>query len=165
MKRNAFSTIALGVMLTATHADGFDATVGAQGLPSAGQYSATILPDRPGVVSWALLARVEAVVEHGKVVPRFDTSITELDRTRVLVRGFMLPMDLGDAQRHFLVSAVPPHCPFCLPAGPDAVMEVKAKSPVEFSQEPVLLRGRFVLVKDDSYGLLYQLVDAEPMRE
>jgi hypothetical protein len=156
--------LVVAVMLIPGHADAFS-TVGPEGLPSAAQYSATILADRPGVVSWATLAKVESVVDHGKVVSRFDASISELDRTRVLVRGFMLPMDLGDMQHHFLVSAVPPHCPFCLPAGPDAVMEVKAKSPVGFSLEPVLLRGKFVVVKDDSYGLLYQLVDAEPVAE
>ena len=73
-------------------------------------------------------------------------------------------MDLGDHQHHFLISAVPPHCPFCLPAGPDEIIEVKAAQPVAYAIEPIVLAGRFVVVKDDSYGLLYQLVDAKPVR-
>jgi hypothetical protein len=160
MKRVAPIVLLLAAIATAP-AGAFDTSIPAQGMPSAAEYSAAVLPDRAGVVSWKTLSKVEAVPLKGKIVPRFDPQITELDRTVVRVQGFMLPMDLGDQQRHFLISAVPPHCPFCLPAGPDAVMEVKAKRAIPFSIEPVLLSGKFVVVKDDSYGLLYQLLDAD----
>lgn len=158
--------VLLALMLAhlSTAAQAFMDNVPAQGLPSAGVYGSSLLGEESGVVSWRTLAKVETVVDKGKVNYRFDPKISELDRTHVLIRGFMLPMDLGDMQHHFLISAVPPHCPFCLPAGPDAIMEVKAKDAVPFSLEPVLMAGRFVLVKDDAYGLLYQLVDAGPVK-
>jgi hypothetical protein len=164
MKHAAFA-IALSLAVSAGPVRAYDAGIPAQGLPSAAEYAATVLPDRAGVVSWRTLAKVETVPVKGRMVPKFDPQISELDRTTVRVQGFMLPMDLGDQQHHFLISAVPPHCPFCLPAGPDAVMEVKAKNAIAFSLEPVLLTGKFVVVKDDSYGLLYQLLDADAIRE
>ena len=165
MKRIGLPPLALSLLLVCAPSIAFDASVPPQGLPSASTYSSTLLPDRAGVVSWKTLAKVEPISDHGRIVSKFDPSITELDRTTVRVQGFMLPMDLGDMQHHFVISAVPPHCPFCLPAGPDALMEVKAKKGVAYSLEPVLLSGKFIVVKDDSYGLLYQLVDAEVVRE
>jgi len=165
MKRIICGSIALTSLLAFASVRAFDSNIPPQGLPSAVDYGARLLPDRTGVVSWKTLAKVEAVNDNGRIVPKFDPSISALDHTNVRVQGFMLPMDLGDQQRHFLISAVPPHCPFCLPAGPDAVIEVKATKPVEYSIEPVLLAGRLLLVKDDSYGLLYQLVEADAIRE
>ena len=164
MKRTAFTSLALSLLLVCGPGIAFDASVPPQGLPSAADYGSTLLPDQAGVVSWRTLAKVEPINDHGRIVSRFDPSITELDRTIVRVQGFMLPMDLGDMQHHFLISAVPPHCPFCLPAGPDALMEVRAKKAVAYSLEPVLLSGKFIVVKNDSYGLLYQLMDADVIR-
>ncbi len=164
MKRIFCCCIAMASLLAVRPVLAFDSNIPPQGLPSAVDYAATLLPARTGVVSWKTLAKVEAVNEGGRIVPKFDATISALDRTNISVQGFKLPMDLGDRQRHFLISAVPPHCPFCLPAGPDAVMEVKAATPVAYAIEPVLLTGKLILVKDDSYGLLYQLVDARPVR-
>lgn len=164
MKRTIFYPLTLSVLLVCGPSVAFDPSVPAQGLPSAIDYGSILLPDRAGIVSWKTLAKVEPISDHGRIVSRFDPSITELDRTIVRVQGFMLPMDLGDMQHHFLISAVPPHCPFCLPAGPDALMEVRAKKAVAYSLEPVLLSGKFIVVRNDSYGLLYQLVDADVIR-
>lgn len=165
MKLSACIPLAFASIVAAAPVAAFDNNIPVQGLPSAADYAAALLPDRTGVVSWKTLAKIEPVSENGKIVLKFDPQIRELDHTTVRVHGFMLPMDLGDQQHHFLISAVPPHCPFCMPAGPDAVMEVKAKSAVPFSLEPVLLSGKFVLVKDDAYGLLYQLLEADAIRE
>jgi hypothetical protein len=77
------------------------------------------------------------------------------------VQGFIIPLDMGDRQKRFLLSAVPPHCPFCMPAGPDAIVEVIAKTPVKYSLEPIVVSGKFALVKDDATGVLYRLTDAE----
>ena len=63
------------------------------------------------------------------MVPAFSTEILGLDRTDVKVQGFMIPLDIGEKQKRFLLSAVPPHCQFCLPAGPDEIVEVEARSP------------------------------------
>jgi len=131
------------------------------GLPSASMYGASVLPQAEGVVAWTTLAAVEPVKQGDKIVPRFSPAILALDGTQVRVQGFMIPMDLGDAQKHFLVSAAPPHCPFCLPAGPEAIVEVFAEKPVQFSMEPIVVSGKLALVKSDPSGLLYRMTRAE----
>src|SRR5512134_1089555 len=98
-------------------------TVPQGGLPGAAEYSATLLPERAGVVSWKTLAQVVPVKQNGKMVPEFSKDILSLDRKEVRLQGFMIPLDVGDRQKRFLLAAVPADCPFCLPASPDAIVE------------------------------------------
>jgi hypothetical protein len=134
------------------------------GLPSATTYGSMLLPELDGVVSWKTLALVEPVKEQNKIVPKFDSKVLALDGKQVRLQGFMLPMDLGEAQRHFLISAAPPHCPFCMPAGPEAVVEVFARKAITFSMEPIFVSGKLSLVKSDASGLLYRLNDADQFK-
>lgn len=135
-------------------------TVPDAGLPSANEFSAQILPERAGVVSWRTLAQVSPVKKGDRMVAEFSKEILALDRKDARIQGFMIPLDVGDRQRRFLITAVPTHCSFCLPAGPDALVEVIAKTPVRFTYEPVVVAGRFSVVRDDAAGLLYRLSDA-----
>jgi hypothetical protein len=48
-----------------------------------------------------------------------------------------------------------------MPAGPDAIVEVKAKKPVTYGFEPIVMAGRFSGLKDDPAGVLYRMTDAE----
>ena len=130
------------------------------GLPSASDYGATLLPERAGVVSWRTLAQVTPVAQNGRMVPEFSKDIITLDKRDVKVQGFMIPLDMGDKQKRFLLSAVPPHCAFCMPAGPDAVVEVIAKTAVKYGFEPIVVSGRFAVIADDANGILYRLTDA-----
>ena len=161
-----FSTVAFGLafaatVLAAAPAVAVTANVPPAGLPSASEYGTQLLPERAGVVSWRTLAKVEPVKKEGRMVPSFAADILSLDRKDVRVQGFMIPLDIGDKQKRFLIAAVPPHCSFCLPAGPDAVVEVQAKAPVRYSLEPIVVSGRFEVLKDDPAGMLYRLTDAE----
>jgi hypothetical protein len=139
----------------------FNSDVPATGLPSAADYSSTLLPEMQGVVSWRTLAQVEPVKKGNKMVPEFSKDILGLDRKPVRIYGFIIPLDMGADQKHFLLSAVPPHCPFCLPAGPDALVEVRAKKALSYGFEPIVVAGRFEVLKDDPAGVLYRMTDAE----
>jgi len=112
------------------------------------------------VVSWQTLAKVEPVKENGKMVPSFARDVLALDKKDQRVQGFMIPLDAGDKQKRFLLTAVPPHCSFCLPAGPDSVVEIVARSPVRYTFDPIVVSGKFVVLRNDSAGLLYRLSDA-----
>ena len=112
------------------------------GLPSANDYSAQILPERAGVVSWRTLAQVTPVKQGNRMVPEFSKDILALDRKDTKLQGFMIPLDVGDKQRRFLLTAVPTHCSFCLPAGPDAIVEIVASTPVRYTFEPIVVAGR-----------------------
>ena len=150
----------LAAMFVAAPAAALNTGIAATGLPTAADYASGLLPELAGVVSWKTLSRVEPVKRDGKMVPAFSTEILGLDRTDVKVQGFMIPLDIGDKQKRFLLSAVPPHCQFCLPAGPDEIVEVEAKSPVAYTFDPIVIGGKFSVVKDDATGILYRMTGA-----
>jgi hypothetical protein len=157
----AFGLALTAVALTAGPAGAVTTNIPPAGLPSASEYGTQLLPERAGVVSWRTLAKVEPVKKDGRMVPSFAADILSLDRKDVRVQGFMIPLDIGDKQKRFLIAAVPPHCSFCLPAGPDAVVEINAKAAVRYSLEPIVVSGRFEVLKDDPSGMLYRMTDAE----
>jgi uncharacterized protein len=141
----------------------FDPAIPSHGLPSASDYSATLLPELQGVVSWRTLGQVEPIKRNGKMVPSFSNEILALDKKLVRVYGFMMPLDMTDQQKHFLLSAVPPSCPFCMPAGPEAIVEVMSKRPVKYAFEPIIMAGKLSLLTNDQSGMLYRMLDAEPV--
>jgi len=118
------------------------------------------LPELKGVVSWRTLAQVEPVKVKDRVVPQFADGVLKLNATEVKLQGFMMPLEMGDKQKHFVLSAMPVTCAFCLPGGPEALVEVRAKTAVKYSFEPVILTGKLAVLKDDPNGLYYRLTEA-----
>ena len=120
------------------------------------------MAERKDVVSWRLLSQVELVKMKDRYVPQFSSGVTALDKQQVKVQGFMMPLQTGDKQMHFVLAAMPQSCAFCLPGGPEQMVEVKATKPVKYTLEPVVVSGRFTLLKEDPTGVFYRLVDAVP---
>jgi len=118
------------------------------------------LPDRKDVVSWKLLAQVELVRQKDRYLPQFSAGVTALNAKEVKVQGFMMPLEMGDRQSHFILSAMPQSCSFCMPGGPESLVEVKTKAPVRFGFEPIVLSGKLAVLKDDPTGVFYRLTDA-----
>jgi hypothetical protein len=122
------------------------------------------LPERNDVVSWKLFAQVELVKQKDRYVPQFAKDVAALDQKQVKVQGFMMPLEVGDKQSHFVLTAMPQTCAFCLPGGPESMVEVKSKTPVKYTFEPVVLTGKLAILKDDPTGVFYRLVDATPTK-
>jgi hypothetical protein len=120
------------------------------------------LEERDGIVSWKLLSSVTTKVEKNRVVPTFPAPVQALNDKTVRVQGFMMPLEPGEKQKHFLLSAVPTSCGFCLPAGPEGLVEVRTKTPVKYSLEPVVVEGRLAVLEKDPYGLFYRVSEANP---
>lgn len=119
---------------------------------------------RDGVVPWQVLSSVSTKTEKNRVVPIFPQPVQALNNQTVKLEGFMMPLEPGEKQRHFLLSAVPTTCSFCVPAGPEGLVEVRSRTPVKYSLEPVLLEGRLAVLSNDPYGLFYRIVDAQPVQ-
>ncbi len=130
-----------------------------------------LIPEAPeGGVSWDLLGSTKAnevgEEENLRYVPDFPEAVSVLDGTTVKIRGFVFPLDQAEKQSRFLLTAYPPSCPFCLPAGPSMLVEVLAPdNPVEFGGDPVLMEGRFAVLQDDETGLFYRMTDARSVTE
>jgi hypothetical protein len=122
------------------------------------------LPDRNDVVSWKLLSQVELVKQKDRYVPQFAKDVAALDQKEVKVQGFMMPLGVGDKQSHFVLTAMPQSCAFCLPGGPESMVEVKSKTPVKYTFEAVVLTGKLAILKDDPTGVFYRLTDAIPSK-
>ena len=122
------------------------------------------LAERNDVVSWKLFAQVELVKQKDRYVPQFAKDVAALDQKQVKVQGFMMPLEVGDKQSHFVLTAMPQTCAFCLPGGPESMVEVKSKTPVKYTFEPVVLTGKLAILKDDPTGVFYRLVDATPTK-
>lgn len=116
--------------------------------------------DRSAVIPWEVLAQVSVTKQKDRYVPEFSKQITALDKREVKLKGFMLPLEQGLRQKRFLLSAQPPECAFCMPGTAEQFAEVLAKIPVKYVGEPIIVSGTFVLVRDDSGGLLYRLTEA-----
>lgn len=118
------------------------------------------LPDRADVIPWSVLTSVKTRAEKNKLLPAFDKAQLALNQKTQRIQGFMMPLEPGEKQTHFLLSSVPLTCGFCVPGGPESMVEVKSKTPVKYSLEPVTVEGKFAVLPDDPYGLYYRITDA-----
>ena len=122
----------------------------------------SMLPDAKGALAWSLLGKTAIRKVDGKLGPDFPSALKPFNGKTVKMQGYVLPLEAGQAHKRFLLSAWSPSCPFCLTAGPEAMVEVKARSAVAYALEPVVVQGRLELLDNDPAGLFYRLVEAEP---
>ena len=118
------------------------------------------LPQRSDVVPWSVLTAVKTKTEKNRILPVFDAQQIALNQKTQRIQGFMMPLEPGEKQRHFLLSSVPLTCSFCTAGGPESMVEVKTRTPVAYTMEPVTVEGRFAVLNDDPYGLYYRVTDA-----
>ena len=99
----------------------------------------------------------------------FSDTVQALHGSEVELQGFIIPIDQGPAQNHFLLSVVPvAGCQFCVPGGPETFVEVKTEQPITFSYDPITLRGPLtVLTQDeiDASGMYYRMTDPQKVDE
>ena len=122
------------------------------------------LPQRSDVVPWPLLTGVKTRVEKNKVLPVFQPEQLALARKPQRIQGFMMPLEPGEKQSHFLLTSVPMSCSFCMPGGPESMVEVRTKTPVRYTLDPVVVEGKFAVLENDPYGLYYRVTDAAPVK-
>ena len=119
-----------------------------------------------GAVGWDTLSNMHVTTEvvaplQARFHIDYSDEIKALDGQEVKLMGFLFPLAGGLEHERFLLTAWPPSCPFCLPAGPSQMVEVFCEQPVEFSEGAILMAGRFEVLKDDPSGMYYRMHDAE----
>ncbi|HET6828800.1 MAG TPA: DUF3299 domain-containing protein [Ramlibacter sp.] len=118
------------------------------------------LPKRSDVVQWSTLTAVQTKAEKNRIVPVFGKEQLALSQKTQRIQGFMMPLEPGEKQTHFLLSSVPLTCSFCVPGGPESMVEVKTREPVKYTMDPVTVQGTFAVLENDPYGLYYRVTDA-----
>jgi uncharacterized protein len=120
-------------------------------------------PAPAGTIPWPLLQQAKTIqLPNKKFGPQFTKEIKELDKQDVKLYGFMMPLDQSEKQKRFLLAAWPPHCNFCMPGGPESLIEIIATEPVKFSYEPIVLSGKMHVLENDI--VYYRLTDAKSVK-
>ena len=112
--------------------------------------------------SWLLLqaAAVFADTRKGEYRARFSPALRGLDERPFRLSGYMLPVETGISERHFIITRRSTGCPFCAPPGLTEAVEVFLRAPVNYTIEPITIEGRFRLVASSDVGLFYRIEDA-----
>ena len=109
------------------------------------------------------LAKEECVVKdrlsNCLIKPTYSESVKALDGKEVVLTGFMFPLEPTEKQRVFLIGPYPASCPFYYHVDPSEVVEVILKEPIEFSYDPVTVKGVLSLEFNEETGVFYYLKD------
>ena len=128
-----------------------------------------------GALDWKILGKTKEINVEGKTKDKFDfqyfkpgftPEVKALDGQNVTIKGFMFPLNSTEKQNLFLFGPFPVNCPYQYHVGSSLVIEVHAdKNPVAFTYDPVVMKGRLVLVsRDVEFSVFYRLMDAEQVK-
>lgn len=122
----------------------------------------------PGGVAWSLLESTKEVTRKngdGMIIskPNFPAAVRALNGKTVRVSGYMMPLENGARQTHFVLLAYPPDCPFHLNPNPTQFIEVKTKSGLTFDYRVKTIEGKLQLHGQDESGIFYKILDATPL--
>lgn len=118
-------------------------------------------PAPPGALDWSVLMNIvveeELVDNFIQYVPSFTSLVQSFDDKTIKLNGYMVPLEATEEQSHFILMAYPHACPFHMPGGPAAYVEIQADFPVKFTYDPVLVEGHFQILDDFSGGVFYRI--------
>lgn len=128
------------------------------------------LPPLKDTLNWAVLQKVQSVKtkteDRGEVwLPKFTPEQKKLSKKAVKLYGFMLPTEMGEMQKEFILTPYPPSCPFCMSMGPDSVVQIICDKPAKVTFEPVVVSGSFVMLEDDPSGFYYRIIGATAVEQ
>ena len=121
---------------------------------------------------WKTLSKITFKKEYNEMmgfkvdVPVFSEEVKALEGKEVTIRGYIIPVEGYKGHKEFIFSAYPYNmCFFCGGAGPETVMEVFADESIEYTAEPITIRGKLELNSDDINRLIYAMKGAEKVKD
>lgn len=128
-----------------------------------------VLPAQGAI--WQTLAKVTYQKKYDDLlgfkvdVPIFSPETKALQNKIITIKGYIIPVEGYKGHTEFVFSAFPYNmCFFCGGAGPETVMEVTAKSPIQYTTEAITIRGKIELNDTDPNRLMYILHEAEKVQ-
>ncbi len=116
---------------------------------------------------WKTLSKITFKKEYDEMmgfkvdIPVFSEDIKKMEGKVVQIKGYVIPVEGYKSHKEFIFSAYPYNmCFFCGGAGPETVMEVYAKEPIEYTADPITIQGTLELNATDINRLIYALNDA-----
>lgn len=122
----------------------------------------------PGGVAWSVLESTKEITRTGKdgflySKPAFTPQVLALKGKSIRVSGYMMPLQNGKTQTHFILLAYPPDCPFHLNPAPMQFIEVKTTKPIAFDYGVKTIEGALLLSGEDEGGVFYRIYDGKPL--
>ena len=128
--------------------------------------------DSPSKGTWKTLGKITFKKVYDELMgfkvdmPVFSDQIVALEGKEITVKGYIVPTEGYKSHKEFILSAFPYNmCFFCGGAGPETVMEVVSLEGVEFSADPIVLKGILRLNDNDINHLMYKLEEAVIIEE
>ncbi len=122
--------------------------------------------------TWKTLSKVSYRKEYDELMgfkidkPVFSDYIKNLEGKQITLKGYIIPVDGYKSHKEFIFSAFPySMCFFCGGAGPETVMEVKAKEAIKYTTESIVLTGTLRLNSDDINRLMFKIENAVLKKE
>jgi len=76
----------------------------------------------------------------------FPTALRAMNNQVIELPGYIIPTKVGNTFSRFMLSIVPlESCPFCGSGDIPSMIEVKMKHPIEWTDKPVKIRGKFLI--------------------
>jgi len=123
------------------------------------------------ILTWEELAKVTFEEEYHEEVeeyiwrPIFSDTLKALNRKKVMVEGFVIPIEETGDETFVVLSGLPYlQCFFCGGAGPETVIDILPKNKLKkrlTTDEKITFKGKLRLNADDLLYLNYILDDAE----
>lgn len=121
---------------------------------AAGAAGALHLGNDPMAALWRRLMSVTR--DAAPMAPaRFHPDVMALDGAEITLRGFMVALSDGGAQRRFLFAPNPPGCPGCRPLDWSSLLDARGARPLAPADDPVTLTGVLRLRRHEE--LVYRL--------
>ncbi|MEM9897641.1 MAG: hypothetical protein AAF789_14875 [Bacteroidota bacterium] len=118
----------------------------------------------PTYQGWELLSTVEIVMGYDDFMgtevekPKFSEQLKLQEGEKLVLEGFVIPLQQETAQDYFILSRYPyQNCFFCGGAGPETVVEVYSDRKFRYTDERVRVEGDLYLNEDNPLQLFYIL--------
>ncbi|NII81401.1 MULTISPECIES: hypothetical protein [unclassified Pedobacter] len=91
----------------------------------------------------------------------FPPALKAINNKVIELPGFIIPTKVGNSFTEFMFSIVPvASCPYCGTGDIPSMIEVKTLKPVTWTEEPITLKGKFVINDSGDSRSTFFLLDA-----
>ncbi len=98
---------------------------------------------------------------EGQYMPYFPPSLMAYNKTKIVLNGYMVPINVGATHKVFLLSVLPVmQCQFCGTGDIPEMVEIYMSNAIKFSNKPIVIEGMLLINDSDNDTATYQLANA-----
>ncbi|MGM9477348.1 hypothetical protein ACS5PU_12990 [Pedobacter sp. GSP4] len=91
----------------------------------------------------------------------FPAALRAINNKIIELPGYIIPIKVGNSFTSFMFSIVPiASCPYCGSGDIPEMIEVKAVKAVNWTEKPVVMKGKFIINEADDSKSTFFLIDA-----